>query len=713
MVIEFNLTNCNKKAIFENKMFLYKYIGNRGFIFMRKIVKKLSAIALCTVFTAMQVSATTIMTGDTGLGQGNGGAVINGATGGYVGTDLGDNSATLNFNGNSHVNWDRLNVDKGENLNFNAVDGASGLTIVNTVNNGMTNVYGTISSNQGIAKLIISNPNGMLFDGATFTTAGDLQLTTQALSVNYLNGNLDIKGLDQAATGDIIIKDGENFKSNFSIGGEFNIIAPSIKIIGGYIGANKGLNLITKDGQNFLVCPTTSNDFNHKAVRLEAVDIQGNVYILSGEDVVTIANGGKIDGDLTIVSDGNIGMNYVNTGKTFEVTGDLDATADGAANVIRNAKVGGNLTMSNAGGFVEIGNVDVKGDAQLTTTVKSNPNYKHFVHVIGDTKVGGDLKIDSVHNIHIGGYDEDLKTLAKGSLNVGGKLDAHAHDGSVAVTIDTTADKVALTSDNLNIVTDGKALITAKEYEFAAKHYIGGLQDTNYLINTVMEGYTPIGQYIEGERGFVNIAGGDVTKLQQDNSSFAFIKSNGDMNIDNVNAGKVYLTSNKDIVIKDNVKADTIKVGGETRNLTVKLPNRDYKLKYTNIKDTEVITVDGDTEITYEMANGENGWNKGTQTSENTYLVVPGEDPQPPVDPDPQPPVDPDPQPPVNPDPTIDDAEKILNNLNRDEVSSAIDQQQVMIPVAFAADLDDEIDTGVRKNVDGSVTVVRPFTPNK
>ena len=682
---------------------------------MKKFVKKLSAIALCTVFTVMQTSGATVMTGDIGLGSEHGGSYINGATGGYVGTDIDDGSASLNFNGNAHVNWDRLNVDKGENLNFNAVDGASGLTIVNTVNNGMTNVYGTISSNQGIAKLIISNPNGMLFDGATFTTAGDLQLTTQALAVNYLNGNLDIRGLDQAATNGIVIKDGANFKSNFTVGGEFNIIAPSIEIVGGYIGANKGLNLVTKDGQNFLVCPDSSNDFNHKAVRLQTVDIDGNVYITSGEGIVNILDGGKINGNLKIESDGNIGMNYNNTGKVFEVTGDLEANADGAANVLRNAKVGGNLTMSNAGGFVEVGNSDIKGNANLTTTVNSNPNYKHYVHVIGDTKVGGDLTIDSIHNIHIGGYDEDLQTLAGGSLNVGGKLDAHAHDGSVAVTINTTADKVALTSDNLNIVTDGKALITAKEYEFAAKHYIGGLQDTNYLINTVMEGYTPVRQHIEGERGFVNIAGGNVTKLQQDNSSYAFLKSNGDMNIDNVDAGKVYLTSNKDIVIKDNVKADTIKVGGETRNLTVKLPNRDYTLKYTNIKDTEVITVNGNTEITYDMANGENGWNKGTQTAENTYLVVPGEDPQPPVEPpvDPQPPVDPDPQPPVNPDPEIDDAEKILKNLNRDEVASAIDQQQVMTPIAFAADLDDEIDTGVRKNVDGSVTVVRPYTPSK
>ena len=79
---------------------------------MKKLVKKLSAIALCTVFASMQVSAS-IMTGDTGLGKGNGGAIINSAQGGYIGTDLGKDSASLNFNGNSHVNWDSLNVNKG------------------------------------------------------------------------------------------------------------------------------------------------------------------------------------------------------------------------------------------------------------------------------------------------------------------------------------------------------------------------------------------------------------------------------------------------------------------------------------------------------------------------------------------------------------------------------------------------------------------------
>ena len=341
---------------------------------MKNFTKRFISIALCTAFTSMQVFASSIMYGDTGLGYGNGGAIINDSSGGYVGADLSDGTADLYFNGDAHVNWDSLNVNSWEILNYNATDGVSGITVVNTVNKGMTNVYGTISSGEGIAKLIISNPNGMLFDGAKFTTAGDLQLTTQALAVNYLNGNLDIQGIDREAVNGIVIKDGANFKSNFSVGGEFNIVAPSIEIIGGYIGATKGLNLITKDGHNFLVCPNSSADFKHKAVRLESVNIDGDVYVLTGEDIINIANGGKINGQLKIDSHGNVGLNYTNNGEIFEVRDDLIAAADGKANILRNAKVGGNLSLENSGGYVEILNTTVGGNVDLRTTVASNQN---------------------------------------------------------------------------------------------------------------------------------------------------------------------------------------------------------------------------------------------------------------------------------------------------------------------------------------------------
>ena len=157
---------------------------------MKSIKRKLSALVLTTVFATMQISFASI---DTGLGAGLGGAEINNITGGYAGIDgIGTGNVDLNFDGNAHVNWDTLNVGSGESLNFNAVDGANGLTILNTVNSGMTNVYGSISANDGISRLIISNPNGVLFNGATFDAAGDVMLTTQPMTATFIDGAMNV-----------------------------------------------------------------------------------------------------------------------------------------------------------------------------------------------------------------------------------------------------------------------------------------------------------------------------------------------------------------------------------------------------------------------------------------------------------------------------------------------------------------------------------------
>ena len=138
--------------------------------------------------------------------------------------------------------------------------------------------------------------------------------------------------------------------------------------------------------------------------------------------------------------------------------------------------------------------------------------------------------------------------------------------------------------------------------------------------------------------------------------------------------------------------------------LTLPLESRNYTLNYTRINGTEATTIDGATEITYDMLeNNPNGYNYGTQTADNTRIKAPAE-PTPPTPPTPDP---------NTPDVPDNDNVKILINLNPDQTASAINAGQVYTPIAFAADLDDEIDTGVRKNVDGSVTVVKAYTPSK
>ncbi len=661
---------------------------------MKNLKRKLSAIVLSTVFAASQTAFAMI---DTGLND----AVINNATGGFKDVTGGNGTANINFNGSAHVNWDTLNVGKGEILNFNAVDGANGITILNTVNNGMSTIYGQINSNSGVAKLIISNPNGMLFDGAKFTTAGDLMLTTKDLR------GLTIEDLDNAKFTHIYDENGNinaitiRNGSEFNVAGEYTMIAPAIIAESSTIKANT-LKLITSNGQDYLALGTAGEKSELPGVKLQAVNIDGDVYITAPSGVVKIVNGGTINGNLNVDAKGSVALNYKNEGEKLVVTKDVNVNNNGSMSFLRNAEVGGNLAMSNSGGFVDIGNVNVKGNADLKTTgIGGNgcSEYNHFVHVIGDTKIGGDLNIESSQNIHIGGYDYDAQKLADGNLKVGGNLNAHATDGHVTVTIDTQADKINLKSDKLNVLTDGKATLTANEYSFSSNGYIGGLENDEQVV-AVMEGYKYIADHKAPSN--LNIAGGKITNIETPENSPAYIASKGDVTLTGANAGNINITApGKFIEITgDGVHAKNINVGKETDKLKVDFEGRDYTLNYTNIRDAKEVTIKGTDEITYELTNGENGYNVRDPRPENTtYLVGPAGPDEPIVPPTP------------GPDPTIDPEDnenaKILRSYER---PTAIDQAQPYTPIAYAADLeDDHIDAGVRKNVDGSVTVVRAF----
>ena len=659
---------------------------------MKSLKRKFSALALTALFASMQISYASI---DTGLGVGNGGAVINNTTGGFVDITTGNGSANLNFNGDSHVNWDTLNVNKGESLNFNAVDGANNLTILNTVNQGMSNIYGQISANSGIGKLIISNPNGVLFDGATFTTAGDAMITTQPMTATFVNGAMNISNIGTTTpVGVVTIQD-----SNFNIGGQFNILAPSINVVRGTVKTKDGLKLITENGQDYL---STGNDDSTKGVRLEAVNIDGNVYIIADKGIVKTVGGGDIKGNLNIKSDDSVALNYVDNGKVLHVTGDVDVEGNGVMMYARNTKVDGNLNMINGGGFLEVGNVQVGKDMNLTTVAKSeNPQgYKHFVHVVGNNKIGGNATINSKDNIHIGNYNFDEKKLLDGSLTVGGNLTAHAQDGHIMVTVDTSANKISLTSDNLNVLSDGKATLSANEYEFSANGYIGGLSGTenntvDEVIIAVMENYKHIPNSVKNPSN-INITGGNITKINT--PSVAYIASKGDVKLTGANAKDIHITAPAKYIeiTGDKVHADNIIVGKETDKLKVDFPSRDYTLKYTNIRDAKEVTVKGSDVITYELTNGPDGYNtREPRPNDTTYLVGPNK----PVTPEPTP------DPIINPD--DNDNIKVLKSFEKPD---AVDAAQPYTPVAYAADLDDdETDKGVRKNVDGSVTVVRAF----
>lgn len=716
---------------------------------MRNIKKKLSALVLTTVFATMQISYANI---DTGLGSNYGGATIIDGGAGYAGINgVGTSNVDLNFNANSHVQWDTLNLNAGERLNFNAVDGASGLTILNTVNRNMSNIYGSINANEGISNLILSNPNGMFFNGSNFTTAADANVTITAQGAAMgTNGAITYDPSKTRA----YTPDGTDYviqvqDSNFSVGGELNFIAPTMNVVKSAFDTKNGtgnVKFTTTNGQDYFVTQTDANgntitvDYNDpeydavitigtgngcctnnyketQSMRLEAIKVDGDVYITNNKGIVKTVSGGEINGNLNVNTGGTLYMNYVDNGKTLKVSGNTNVVGDAARMYARTADFKGNLNMENGGGYLEVKDVNVEKDMNLKTVARTeNPyGYKHFTHVNGNTTVKGNATIDSENNIHIGNYKtEDASavmsgnvtsqiTLLDGNLSVGGDLTAHAHNGHVTTTIDVQADKINYTSDKLNILTDENSVLTANEYSFKSNGYIGAIKDyvkangepypAPEQIIGIMETYTYIPKDIKSH-AYTKIAGGTITNIETPKDAKAYIGSYGDVLVTGANAGDINITAyNKDMKITGpNVHANNINVGSETNYLTLDFPGRDFKTNYTNIRDGVVVTVRPDEVITYELTNAPNGYNSSTYVpGENTtYLVGPGapETPEP------------------NPISNDDNARLLHNNWAPDDVTAA----PVNTPVAFAADLDDdEEEAGVRKNVDGSVTVVRAF----
>ena len=368
----------------------------------------------------------------------------------------------------------------------------------------------------------------------------------------------------------------------------------------------------------------------------------------------------------------------------------------------RNTKVDGNLNMENGGGFLEVGNVQVGKDMNLTTVAKSeNPyGYKHFTHVIGKNKVGGNATINSENNIHIGNYNFEEDRLLNGKLEVGGDLTAHANNGHVTVTIDVDANKIDLASEKLNVLTNDKAVLNAKEYKFKSNGYIGAITDytdengnvlkTEDQIISLMENYTYIPKDIKSH-GYTHITGGEIKNIETPKDSQVYIASNGDVVLTGANAGDINITAyRKRIDVQGpDVHANNINVGPETDYLKVEFEGRDFTTNYTNIKDGKVVTIKPDEKITYELADG--NYNQPTlkPTEDKTYLIGPGKKPS--VDPD-------------KPKAPDDDNVRVKNWVPDDPTKPLVNT-----PVAYAADLDDEENIPCRKNVDGSVTVVRAY----
>ena len=182
-----------------------------------KKIKSLVSAFLIAAFATMQLGAYAAITNETVLGNGSG-AHINSATDGL--TSIGGdrlNNAILNFDKHTMIDWSKLNVDFGQFLKF--ANGNS--VILNKVTGGSLSKFaGTIEADTG--RIVISNPNGIVFSGGQYISNGGLTLTTQNVDFTNINdGTWKIfkpAAGDVLPTGSIVIEADGGRKSNISTG---------------------------------------------------------------------------------------------------------------------------------------------------------------------------------------------------------------------------------------------------------------------------------------------------------------------------------------------------------------------------------------------------------------------------------------------------------------------------------------------------------------
>ena len=231
------------------------------------------------------------------------GADLRDVTGATIKTDY-SNAWITNTETNSVLNWNDLNVGKDQSLNYVMKDGQTSLN--NVVGVGISKFAGSINAEKG--RVIISNPNGILFENGSWVNANALTLTTHQVALE--GDKMHLVGDNNNAA--IRIEGGKFATSQvrFNIANDLNIVSNNIDITEANIVA-KDTRLVTADGVTFYAINDTKNSSNFNAVvnKNNMID-NGNISVKDSIIAVKDKNTGKI----SILSRGDIAVKNTELG---------------------------------------------------------------------------------------------------------------------------------------------------------------------------------------------------------------------------------------------------------------------------------------------------------------------------------------------------------------------------------------------------------------
>ena len=540
---------------------------------MKKMMTKVLSVMFSVSFLSLQMSfADVLQTGMFANKDVLTGAQIKGHTAGLteIDTNATLNEATLHFNNNTRIDWNKFNVYKDQTLTFK--NGNFGV-LNNVVGTSISKFAGTIKADNG--KIVISNPNGILFEGGKFESMGGLVLTTKDLTSISVDNTTDFNNLDisNAAYGDGIAIVAVTNSSNINAA-DINIVSKGIYVDSSTLTAKdaKGIVLTTTDGSTFIASKTVSmkaDDGSVKNIKFSSKTIPSEI----ANSAITSKNG-----EVRFVSDRSV--------------------------MIENSTIDANLNIDPKS-FAQLDHVDA-GDTVINTNrftrlydvnlgkTTINDTSDNYMVIGGHSTFDGDLDITAKSIIF--GWYETNGVLQDGSITVKGNLTADAltdigYSNVVqANKIDFTTEKGSILQANSNAMS-GKLIandinLTAKK-GFIVSLDANAANNSSYYVD-ILACRKTLNAIPSTARGMINLEGGSANI----NTKIAFVTADLEKDLSVNTSSGAWITNSKiggtvDINSSNGlVQMESVKAGDTTINSNKYTKLFDVDLGNTTITDT-------------------------------------------------------------------------------------------------------------------------------
>ena len=450
----------------------------------------ISALAV-SLFTSMTMPLQALAIADNALPQIKDGGIVNGSVGNIEGEVNGLNVKVNGGRGTvGQFDWKSFDVGKDSHVNFEFTN--HNQTALNRVDQtgGMSQIYGKLTNScgagcgyAGTSKVILLNPNGVIFG-----SGANVDLNSFTVSTFKGDYNADQKTLTltkETNSGDINVLNGAVIKGDEGV----NLIGRNVNL---YQGSKISTNL--------------ANNFNNNTAAV------GKVKLVTADGVAFNYYG---SGSVKDLSDVKVSQDKM----TLQVNGEITAGNIDLRNYSTNAESQTNLY----GAKLKAVKAEVGNDGNIWLTATNNV-------IVG----GADIKTENGGNVY---FQSGRKlTLADSKVNSSGDVDFYSSNYDVVVDNSTVNSQgnVKVDAGGIASVQNGSAIVTSKSGKDIGNVVVQSRKERAQVIKSTVNASGNVTVNSDEKNVYVQpsaIDGSDVTYKAQNGK--AVITDNGYMNVKN------------------------------------------------------------------------------------------------------------------------------------------------------------------------------------